>query len=104
MQDFEVESYKEKKEEIDKKKEALALLIKEMESFSDEKLRNVRKQDLLSEVPCGNKYPTCRFIKDAHEAGDLIKITERRMSQNAIETNILDNRFTNLTLHKWRVI
>jgi len=23
--------------------------------------------NLLSEVPCGNEYPTCKFIKDAHE-------------------------------------
>ena len=26
------------------------------------------KQELLSSVPCGDKFPTCRFIKDAHEA------------------------------------
>jgi len=27
-----------------------------------------KKLDLLDEVPCGDKYPTCRFIRDAHLA------------------------------------
>jgi len=27
-----------------------------------------KKLDLLNEVPCGNKYPTCQFIRDAHTA------------------------------------
>ena len=27
-----------------------------------------KKIELLDEVPCGNKYPMCRFIKDAHVA------------------------------------
>ena len=27
-----------------------------------------KKLDLLNEVPCGDKYPTCQFIRDAHLA------------------------------------
>ena len=27
-----------------------------------------KKLDLLDEVPCGDKFPTCQFIRDAHLA------------------------------------
>ena len=89
LETFNVSSYREKKKLIDEKKEALSKLISEMEILCDEKLRNVRKQDLLLEVPCGDKYPSCRFIKDAHQAGEIVQITQSRMSQNAIKTNNL---------------
>ena len=89
LETFNIKSYEEKKKLIEQKKSRLAELISEMESFSDERMRYVRKQDLLSEVPCGDKYPTCRFIKDAHQAGELVQITESKMGENAKETNSL---------------
>jgi len=96
LREFEIESYQEKKKEIEKKKQDLSLLLKEMEIFSEEKTRNVRKQDLLSQVPCGNEYPTCRFIRDAHDAGALVKITEAKMSENALKTNQLGEEINRL--------
>ena len=89
LETFNVDSYKEKLALIEKKKSRLAELIKEMGVLCDEKLRNVKKQDLLSEVPCGDKYPSCRFIKDAHQAGELVQITQASMTKNAVETNTL---------------
>ena len=86
---FDIESYRNKKELIEQKKIKLSDLIKEMSDLSDEKDRYRKKQDLLSEVPCGDKFPSCRFIKDAHEAKNLIQITESRMASNARETNDL---------------
>ena len=39
-----------------------------------------KKKQLLEEVPCGDKYPNCRFICDAHNAGaelvDLVREIE----------------------------
>ncbi len=96
LNEFEVESYYNKKEKIDKKKNELSALIKEMESLSEEKSRNRRKQDLLSEVPCGNQYPSCRFIKDAHHASQLVTITETSMRENAKQTNQLGEEIFNL--------
>ncbi|NJN96323.1 MAG: hypothetical protein HC875_20510 [Anaerolineales bacterium] len=31
---------------------------------------------LLDEVPCGNQFPTCKFIRSAHEAKDRINLVE----------------------------
>ena len=86
---FNIESYEEKKKLIEQKKSRLSELIKEMAGLSDERLRHLNKQDLLSEVPCGSKYPSCKFIKDAHKASELLQITESKMGANARETNEL---------------
>ena len=87
LADFNIESYEEKKKLIETKKLKLSNLIKDMQTLSEEKTRHIQKQDLLSEVPCGDKYPSCKFIKDAHKAGDLVQITECNMRENAKETN-----------------
>ena len=96
LEDFEVSSYQEKKVSIDAKKQELSKLIAEMETYSDEKLRNLRKHDLLEGVPCGTQFPSCRFIKDAHEAGQLVQIVAKKMSANAVETNKLGQEICDL--------
>ena len=87
--DFDICSYRDKRDIILKKKNQLSDLIGKMADLSDSKSVHVKKQDLLSEVPCGNKYPSCKFIKDAHHARELIQITESEMRDNAIQTNEL---------------
>ena len=42
----------------------------------------------LLEVPCGDNFPTCKFIKDSHR--DKNKIEEKRIKVNSLETNIAD--------------
>ena len=97
---FDVDSYKQKRDLVEQKKNILSNLIEEMSLLSDEKLRYVRKQDLLSEVPCGDKFPSCRFIKDAHEAGNLIQLTESSMKKNAIDSNRLGEEIRSLKPEK----
>ena len=36
---------------------------------------------LLSEVPCGDAFPTCKFIKDAHEAKISIIADENNLAR-----------------------
>ena len=98
--DFKVDDYRNKEDLIENKKNELSTLIKEMSNLSDEKLRNVRKQDLLREVPCGDKYPTCKFIKDAHQAIELVQITEGKMRENAVRTNTLGGEIVELNPSK----
>ena len=56
---FDITSYQEKRKSIREKRERLENLIEEMSNLSSEKLRHVRKHDLLSEVPCGSQFPSC---------------------------------------------
>ena len=100
LETFDVVSYREKSELIKQKKDKLAELIKEMSDLSDEKLRSVAKRDLLTEVPCGSEFPSCKFIKDAHQASSLIQITEGKMRQNTVETNALGQDIVGLNPEK----
>ena len=77
---FEIDKYTKEKEEIDKETSALEQLLRNVKIESEVKDRNIKKKDLLSQVPCGNKYLTCKFISDAHEASGLIQISENKMA------------------------
>jgi len=39
-----------------------------------------KKQELLNSIPCGESFPTCRFIKDAHVAVATQEVTEYDLS------------------------
>ncbi len=93
---FEVTSYQDKKQTIDSKKLELSKLISEMSDYSDERIRNLRRHDLLEGVPCGSQFPSCRFIKDAHQAGELVQVVEKKMSVNASATNKLGQEIKEL--------
>ena len=97
---FEVDSYKEKKKLIDKKKEELNSLISNLKLQSEERTRNVKKQDLLSEVPCGSQFPSCKFIKDAHAASELIQIADTRISQDTNSINAIGSEIQDLNPEK----
>ena len=92
---FEIEEYIQKKKLIEKGLIELDEVSQQVLDLSREKRLSQQKVDLLSEVPCGNEYPKCKFIKDAHTARDLIQITERSLSsairsQQEIEKQIDD--------------
>tara|TARA_R110000824_G_scaffold58609_2_gene158301 strand:+ start:1912 stop:5058 length:3147 start_codon:yes stop_codon:yes gene_type:complete len=93
---FDVSSYQKKKDLIDKHKDEILKLLHESEKNSNVIVTNKRKQDLLLEVPCGTQYPSCKFIKDAHTAADLIQITEQKMSKGCIEINSLGEKVRKL--------
>lgn len=87
VRDFDIESYNDKKQKIEKYTGELDKLLETIERESQEITRYRTKQDLLSQVPCGTQYPSCKFIKDAHEASDLIQISERSRGSCALKAN-----------------
>jgi len=93
---FDVSSYQEKKNLIDEKNEALHQLLQEIKKHSNDIVNNRKKQDLLSKVPCGSQFPSCKFIKDAHRAIDLIQVTEQKQKHCAVDTNKLGKEIRDL--------
>ena len=87
LSSFEIDSYHEKRKKIEKYSKELEEQIKILEQQSEEITRNRAKQDLLSEVPCGSQFPSCKFIKDAHESVQLIQISESKMGHAASRSN-----------------
>tara|TARA_B100000085_G_scaffold193893_1_gene177782 strand:+ start:2769 stop:5906 length:3138 start_codon:yes stop_codon:yes gene_type:complete len=84
---FEIDSYREKKKEIERHDELLGSAIKELRLESESRDRNLEKESLLSQVPCGSEYPTCRFIKDAHQSAELVQISERKIADLSRKIN-----------------
>ena len=93
---FEVDSYQQKKLLIDSSSDKLDVLLAEMKEESRQKNTNKAKQDLLSQVPCGSQFPTCKFIKDAHSAVDLIQISDTKMSNMSREINTLGDEISSM--------
>jgi DNA repair exonuclease SbcCD ATPase subunit len=96
LSQFDIKSYQEKKEAINQKKEQLTSLLSEVESVKADNKRHTKKQELLSEVPCGNEYASCKFIKDAHKAGDLIQITERKIEECTNQASSIEQEISDL--------
>lgn len=87
LSEFDIDTYEEKKKRIIENREKINDWISELKNCSEDKTSLQLKQDLLKEVPCGDSYPNCKFIKDAHDASDLIQIRESEMSTLAININ-----------------
>jgi len=96
LSEFEVDSYEKKKKLIDSKSTKLELLLLEIEKESKQKTTNKVKQDLLSQVPCGSQFPSCKFIKDAHKAVNLIQISEKKMNSLSKDINLLGEDISSL--------
>ncbi len=63
---FDIVSVKNQKDEIDEKLLKISNLLTELENAEKLKELNEKKVALLGEVPCGDKFKSCKFIKDAH--------------------------------------
>ena len=96
LEEFEIDSYLNKKNQLESMELELESLIGNMRTESESKTRNIRKQDLLSQVPCGTSYPTCKFIRDAHSASELIQISESKISDWSKKINNLGSKIGKL--------
>jgi DNA repair exonuclease SbcCD ATPase subunit/predicted phosphodiesterase len=100
LEQFDIASYEEKKASIDQSKDEISELVRAMRLESEAKEQHINKQRLLSEVPCGTQFPSCKFIKDAHEAEGLIQIAESRIASCSNEINNLGLKLSELEPEK----
>lgn len=61
-----------------------------LKSESAELLMMEKSVKKLLEVPCGESFPSCMFIKDSHR--DKAKIEDKRESVNKLQLNVADLR------------
>jgi DNA repair exonuclease SbcCD ATPase subunit/DNA repair exonuclease SbcCD nuclease subunit len=97
---FDISSYQKKKSLIDRSKEEISLLLEETRKQEESRDYANKKRELLQEVPCGSQYPSCKFIKDAHDAIELIQITEVEISNLSKEADFLGNEIRALQPEK----
>ena len=80
---FDVVSVKNQKDEIDEKLLKISNLLTELENAEKLKKLNEKKVKLLGDVPCGDKFKSCKFIKDAHASKEtLVDLVEQVQSIN----------------------
>ena len=77
---FNVEELHSKKEIISEKLKLLEDINRQIQDAKKEAKNKNKKMQLLKEVPCGNQFPNCKFICDAHTASaeipDLVSKVE----------------------------
>jgi len=65
---IDIEDLLEKKKDYDDFKQKYDDIVNQARLMDNEYKVMSKKVELLDEVPCGNKYPMCQFIRDAHLA------------------------------------
>ncbi|QDP51372.1 MAG: putative exonuclease subunit 1 [Prokaryotic dsDNA virus sp.] len=108
---FRLDEYKKKKEQIDQILDEITSLDKDLESSQKLLDINYKKVLLLDEVPCSDKYPTCKFIKDAHEANEKyfnltqrVKDLQKQNDEKQEQVKELNEKETNSYLEKYNQV
>ena len=111
LDDFNVDEVKEKKEEIDAKLSLLSNLENEIKSKSKSLDTNTKKIKLLEEVPCGEKFLNCKFIKDAvaskEKVFNLVEVVrklEKDKTNTLNDIEGLDQERTNSHLENYEAL
>ena len=72
LQDYDIKNLQNKKEDADNKNEQYEDLLNLLQGKNKDIDTHRKKVRLLEEVPCGDQFPTCKFICDAHKAKDKL--------------------------------
>ena len=76
---FDVEGYRARKEEIINLERDIDILSGEWNSINEKANVAKRKATLLGEVPCGDKFLTCKLLKDAIAAEKRVPALEEKL-------------------------
>jgi len=91
---FDIDGIKDKRSKIDAKLSILEEVDNSLTKTQNLIEGNEKKITLLDEVPCGDKFSNCKFIKDASEAKkelpDLVKLVKDFSEQQKQEQKELD--------------
>jgi len=70
--EFDIEGLNEKQTEIDTRSKDLEVVVASARLLQRDYASKSKKLQLLDEVPCGDQFPKCKFIKDAHSVKDEV--------------------------------
>jgi DNA repair exonuclease SbcCD ATPase subunit/DNA repair exonuclease SbcCD nuclease subunit len=85
-----ISNNEEKISELDKELDILLLKLKQQE----------KKTTLLDEVPCGDEYSHCKFIKDAYRASEVCETTKKSVEDLKISRNKVQRELDQLGVTK----
>lgn len=75
--------------------DALEKLVIDLQHMNEKETTLLKSQQkslkILDEVPCGDDYPTCKFIKDAHQNKEKIVSQEQKVKASLKKLNELND-------------
>ena len=78
---FDIEAIKSQRDEIEKNRATLEGTNQTIQQQEYRLTQNKNKVKLLLEVPCGDEYSSCKFIKDAYKAQGNITVVEQNLRE-----------------------
>ena len=96
LEGFDIDTLRALNEEVCGKKVILEGTNQTIEQQEYRLEQNKNKVKLLLEVPCGNEYQTCKFIKDAHNAQRNVIVIESNLQDLRDEAEDLYKQIDNL--------
>ena len=88
--------------QIGEKSDELTTIIESVMKAEEALERYEKKGRLLEEVPCGDKFPTCKFLQDAYEALGKIPQTEQTLVRLGTDKKGLDETIEKLNPQQTR--
>jgi len=100
IENFDIQSLKDKQEIISNHESALELLLKEIDNSQKDMDHDLKKVSILKEVPCGSEYSHCKFIRGAYEAKEQINIIKILIEKKQQEKNDVQDKIKKLDTAK----
>lgn len=98
--DFDISSYRLKKEEVKDKQISLETIKNNIKHKHNTLDLNKKKTNLLKEVPCSKEFSHCKFIKDAYNSQLIVEELEKEIEKLLIEKEEKQNYINSLELEK----
>ena len=106
---FDVDTYEEKLQQIGERRTELDELDRMISRAETRKKVEENKVDLLKQVPCGQEFSHCQFIRDAYSALESLGITKEEIQQlsgkrtSAVQSlNVLEPELVESHLEKYQ--
>ena len=97
---FDIDSVTKKKEKIDSLASSILQLESDLVLKQEEYNRNQKKCQLLDGIPCGNSFPSCKFIKDAHVATATLPVNQDEIENFEEKMTIFQEELEHLNPEK----
>jgi len=96
IENFDIESIR-KKKDLKLKIERELLELKNLYSLEKKELDSIEKSvSRLAEVPCGDSFPTCKFIKDSHKNKKKLDKQQKKVLMLSVKVDDISNMFSEL--------
>ncbi len=97
---YDIKELENKRDFISTKQTELKKMFDEIASSNRELARLQEKTKLLNDIPCGDKFLSCKFIKDAYSAKMQIPLYEDSINNDKTEHDQLKKEIENYDINK----